>query len=135
MTGWINTMIQKGPKMDASDIKLLQTIYYILASSSSLRKRMSLFEFRSFLISELRKQKFRIDLLDEEYPLFSANNQVILYYPEANKNEHQIQALLLEILIAYADKFMIAYGIQNKNGACIIRFELSNGFVSSHEKG
>ena len=108
-------MIQKGPKMDASDIKLLQTIYYILASSSSLRKRMSLFEFRSFLISELRKQKFRIDLLDEEYPLFSANNQVILYYPEANKNERQIQALLLEILIAYADKFMIAYGIQNKN--------------------
>ena len=79
-------MIQKGHKMDAYDIKLLQTIYYILASSSPLRKRMSLFEFRSFLISELRKQKFRIDLLDEEYPLFSANDQVILYYPEAHFN-------------------------------------------------
>ena len=53
--------------MDVSDIKLLQTIYYILASSISIRKHMSLYEFRSFLIAELRKQKFRIDLFDEDY--------------------------------------------------------------------
>ena len=96
---------------------------------------MSLYEFRSFLIAELRKQKFRIDLFDEDYPLFSANNQVILYFPEAQKDERQVRDLLLEILITYAETFWISYGIQNKNGACIIRFELSAGFVSSHEKG
>ena len=46
-------MIRKGSTMDVSDIKLLQAIYYILASSSSIRIHMSVYEFRSFLIAEL----------------------------------------------------------------------------------
>jgi hypothetical protein len=121
--------------MDVSDIKLLQTIYYILASSVSIRRHMSLYEFRSFLIAELRKQKIRIDLIDEERHLFAAKNKVILFFPEAREDEGQIKSLLLEILIPYSKTILIAYAIQNKNGACVIRFELSDGFVSSHEKG
>ena len=125
-------MIRKGPQMDVSDIKLLQAIYYILASSFSNRMHMSAYEFRTFLIAELRKQKIRIDLIDEERPLFAADNKVILFFPEVRKDERQIKALLLEILIPYLKTFVIAYAIQNKTGACIIRFELSDGFVSSH---
>ena len=68
-------MIQKGPKMDASDIKLLQTIYYILASSFSIRMHMLAYEFRTFLIAELRKQKIRINLIDEDRLLFAATNR------------------------------------------------------------
>lgn len=71
--------------MDVSDIKLLQTIYYILASSISISKRMSLYEFRSFLLTELRKQKIRIDLIDEEIPLFVANHQIVLFFQTTNK--------------------------------------------------
>ena len=93
---------------------------------------MSAYEFRTFLIAELRKQKIRIDLIDEERPLFAADNKVILFFPEVRKDERQIKALLLEILIPYLKTFVIAYAIQNKTGACIIRFELSDGFVSSH---
>ena len=120
-------MIRKGPKMDVSDIKLLQAIYYILASSFSNRMHMSAYEFRTFLIAELR-----IDLIDEDRPLFAANNKVILFFPELREDERQVKALLLEILIPYLKTFVIAYAIQNKTGACIIRFELSDGFVSSH---
>ena len=69
-------MIRKGPQMDVSDIKLLQAIYYILVSSFSIRMHMSAHEFRTFLIAELRNQKIRIDLIDEERPLFAANNKV-----------------------------------------------------------
>ena len=121
--------------MDVSDIKLLQTIYYILASSVSIRKHMSLYEFRSFLLSKLREQGIRIDLIDEARPLFAADNKVILYFPEAKKDEQQIRLILLEFLIPLADTFVIAYAIKNMQGACIIRFELPEGFVSSHEKG
>ncbi len=85
--------------MDVSDIKLLQTIYYILASSVSIRRHMSLYEFRSFLIAELRKQKIRIDLIDEERHLFAVKNKVILFFSEAREDEGQIKSLLLEILI------------------------------------
>ena len=125
-------MIRKGPQMDVSDIKLLQAIYYILVSSFSIRMHMSAHEFRTFLIAELRKQKIRIDLIDEERPLFATNNKVILFFPEVQEDEHQIKALLLEILIPYSKTYLIAYAIQNKNGACTIRFELSDGFVSSY---
>ena len=117
--------------MDVSDIKLLQAIYYILASSSSIRIHMSVYEFRSFLIAELRKQRIRIDLIDEDRPLFAANNKVILFFPELREDERQVKALLLEILIPYSNTFLVAYAIQNKKGACIVRFELSDSFVSS----
>ena len=40
--------------MDVSDIKLLQSIYYILQASVSIRSNLSLPDFRIFLISELR---------------------------------------------------------------------------------
>jgi len=121
--------------MDVSDIKLLQTIYYILASSISIRKRMSLYEFRSFLLTELRKQKIRIDLIDEEIPLFVANHQIVLFFPDYEQDERQILVFLFELMIPFAETFVIAYAIQNKQGACIIRLELPDGFVSSHEKG
>ena len=121
--------------MDVSDIKLLQTIYYILASSISIRKRMSLYEFRSFLLTELRKQKIRIDLIDEEIPLFVANHQIVLFFPNYEQDERQILVFLFELMIPFAETFVIAYVIQNKQGACIIRFELMDGFVFSHEKG
>ena len=121
--------------MDVSDIKLLQTIYYILASSISIRKRMSLYEFRSFLLTELRKQKIRIDLIDEEIPLFVANHQIVLFFPDYEHDERQILVFLFELMIPFAETFVIAYAIQNKQGACIIRLELPDGFVSSHEKG
>ena len=121
--------------MDVSDAKLLQTTYYILASSYSFRMQMSVYEFRSFLIAELRKQNIRIEIIDEEHPLFSINEKVIIIFPEAKIEERQIQTLLLEILITYSKTFLIAYAIQNKKGACVIRVELSDGFVSSHEKG
>ena len=96
---------------------------------------MSLYEFRTFLLSELRKQNVHIDLIDEEYPLYSANEQVILYFPENRRTERQINVLLMEIMIHYAGTFLVAYAIQNKDGACIVRFELPDGFVSSHEIG
>ena len=121
--------------MDVSDIKLLQTIYYILASSTSIRKRMALYEFKSFLLAELRNRGIRIDLIDEEQHLFAANNQVLLFFPRNNQDEHEILVILMEILIPYAETYVIAYAIQNKQGACIIRFELPDDFVSSHEKG
>ena len=38
-------MIRKGPEMDVSDLKLFQTIYYILTSSYSFRRQMSVYEF------------------------------------------------------------------------------------------
>lgn len=128
-------MIRKGPEMDVSDVKILQTIYYILASSYAFRMQMSVYEFRSFLIAELRKQNIRIEIIDDERPLFSINNKVIVIFPGTKIEEQQIQALLLEILITYSKTFLIAYAIQNKKGACVIRVELSDGFVSSHEKG
>ena len=121
--------------MDVSDVSILQTIYYILASSVSIRKRMSLYEFKSFLLTELRNRYIRIDLIDEKHSLFAANNQVILYFPDNNKNEHQVMIILMEILIPFAESYGIAYAIQNKQGACVIRVELPDGFVSSHEKG
>ena len=121
--------------MDVSDVRLLQTIYYILASSISIRKRMSLYEFKSFMLAELRNRHIRIDLINEEHHLFAANNQVILYFPKKNEDERQILVILMEILIPYAETYIIAYAIQNTQGACVIRFELSDGFVSSHEKG
>ena len=74
-------MIRKGPEMDVSDLKLLQTIYYILTSSYSFRRQMSVYEFRSFLIAELRKQNIRIEIINEEHPLFSVNKKVILFFP------------------------------------------------------
>lgn len=46
-----------------------------------------------------------------------------------------IQVFLFELMIPFAETFVIAYVIQNKQGACIIRFELPDGFVFSHEKG
>ncbi len=121
--------------MDVSDIKLLQTIYYILASSISIRKRMSTYEFKSFLMMELRNRGIRIDLIDEKHSLFAANDQVILYFPEKIENEDQVMIILMEILIPLAETYIIAYAIQNKQGASVIRFELPDGFVSSHEKG
>ena len=121
--------------MDVSDLKLLQTIYYILTSSYSFRRQMSVYEFRSFLIAELRKQNIRIEIIDEEHPLFSVNKKVILFFPDSKKDERQIKTILLEILISYAKSFLIAYAVQNKNGACVIRVELSDGFVSSQERG
>ena len=102
--------------MDVSDIKLLQTIYYILASSISIRKRMSLYEFRSFLLTELRKQKIRIDLIDEEIPLFVANHQIVLFFPDYEQDERQILVFLFELMIPFAETFVIAYVIQNKQG-------------------
>lgn len=128
-------MIRKGPEMDVSDLKLLQTIYYILSSSYSFRRQMSLYEFRSFLIAELRKQNIRIEIIEEEHPLFSVNKKVILFFPDSKKDKRQIQTILLEFLISYAKSFLIAYAVQNKNGACDIRVELSDGFVSSQERG
>ena len=95
-------MIRKGPEMDVSDLKLLQTIYYILTSSYSFRRQMSVYEFRSFLIAELRKQNIRIEIIDEEHPLFSVNKKVILFFPDSKKDERQIQTILLEFLITYA---------------------------------
>ena len=95
--------------MDVSDIKLLQTIYYILASSISIRKRMSLYEFRSFLLTELRKQKIRIDLIDEEIPLFVANHQIVLFFPDYEQDERQILVFLFELMIPFAETFVI-YG-------------------------
>ena len=56
--------------MDVSDIKLLQSIYYILQASVSIRSNLSLPDFRIFLISELRKQGFRIELLDDQFHLY-----------------------------------------------------------------
>ena len=88
-----------------------------------------------FLITELQKQNVRVEIIDDEPSLFSVNNKVIVVFSEDRKEERQIQACLLEILISYSDTFLIAYAIQNKNGACVIRVELSDGFVSSHEKG
>ena len=96
---------------------------------------MSLYEFRSFLLTELRKQKIRIDLIDEEIPLFVANHQIVLFFPDYEQDERQILVFLFELMIPFAETFVIAYAIQNKQGACIIRLELPDGFVSSHEKG
>ena len=56
--------------MDVSDIKLLQSIYYILQASVSIRSNLSLPDFRIFLISELRKQGFRIELLVDQFHLY-----------------------------------------------------------------
>ena len=56
--------------MDVSDIKLLQSIYYILQASVSIRSNLLLPDFRIFLISELRKQGFRIELLDDQFHLY-----------------------------------------------------------------
>ena len=56
--------------MDVLDIKLLQSIYYILQASVSIRSNLSLPDFRIFLISELRKQGFRIELLDDQFHLY-----------------------------------------------------------------
>ena len=103
--------------MDVSDIKLLQTIYYILASSISIRKRMSLYEFRSFLLTELRKQKIRIDLIDEEIPLFAANHQIVLFFPDYEQDERQILVFLFELMIPFAETFVIKMKIvQNSKG-------------------
>ena len=63
---------------------------------------MSVYEFRSFLIAELRKQNIRIEIIDEEHPLFSVNKKVILFFPDSKKDERQIQTILLEFLITYA---------------------------------
>ena len=121
--------------MDVSDIKILQTIYYILASSVSIRKNMSLYEFKAYMLSELRSRGIRIDLIDEKLPLYAANNHVILYFPEKNENENQVMIILMQITIQFSETYVIAYAIQNKKGACVIRFELPEGFVSSYEKG
>ena len=121
--------------MDVSDIKILQTIYYILASSISIRENMSLNEFKTYVLSELRSRGIRIDLIDEKLPLYAANNHVILYFPEKNENENQVMIILMQITIQFSETYVIAYAIQNKKGACVIRFELPEGFVSSHEKG
>ena len=43
--------------------------------------------------------------------------------------------ILMQITIQFSETYVIAYAIQNKKGACVIRFELPEGFVSSHEKG
>lgn len=121
--------------MNLSDIKLLQSIYYVLQASVSIRSTLSLYEFRSFLLSELRKQGFRIELLDDQYPLYTANDQVILCFPDNHMDERSIMFFLMKIIIPYSDSYLIAYGIQNKQGACVFRFELHDGFVSSREKG
>ena len=42
---------------------------------------------------------------------------------------------LMKIIIPYCDSYLIAYAILNGRGACVIRFELQEGFVSSREKG
>lgn len=81
---------------------------------------MSLYEFRSFLLTELRKQKIRIDLIDEEIPLFVANHQIVLFFPDYEQDERQILVFLFELMIPFAETFVIAYAIQNKQGACII---------------
>ena len=121
--------------MDVSDIKLLQSIYYILQASVSIRSNLSLPEFRSFLLSELRKQGFRIELLDDQFHLYTANDQVILNFLPNHMEEQSIMISLLRIIIPYSDSYLIAYGIQNRQGACVFRFELHEGFVSSREKG
>ncbi len=121
--------------MDVSDIKLLQTIYYILSGSVSIRSAMSLYEFRMFLLTELRKQGFQIDVLNDEYPLYSVDEQVILYFLERSMDERGIMVLLMRIVMPYSDNYMIAYAIQNRQGACVFRFEMHEGFVSYHEKG
>ena len=90
-------------------------------------------EFDIFLQHE-RRQSI-CDLIDEEQHLFAANNQVLLFFPRNNQDEHEILVILMEILIPYAETYVIAYAIQNKQGACVIRFELPDDFVSSHEKG
>ncbi len=121
--------------MDVSDIKLLQSIYYILQKSVSIRSALSLPDFRVFLISELRKQGFRIELLDDQFHLYTANDQVILNFLPNHMEEQSIMFSLLRIIIPYSDSYLIAYGIQNRQGACVFRFELHEGFVSSREKG
>jgi hypothetical protein len=121
--------------MDVSDIKLLQSIYYILQASVSIRSALSLSEFRSFLLSELRKQGFLIELLDDQFHLYTANDQVILCFPANHMEEQSIMVSLMRVITPYSDSYLIAYGIQNKQGACVFRFELEDGFVSSHEKG
>ena len=75
-------MIQKGPTMDVSDINILQTIYSILSASGSRHLQFSLYEFRVFLISELRKRNIQIRILDEEVPLYAANEKVIIHHPD-----------------------------------------------------
>ena len=62
--------------MDVSDIKLLQSIYYILQASVSIRSALSLSEFRSFLLSELRKQGFLIELLDDQFHLYTFEDYI-----------------------------------------------------------
>ena len=128
-------MIQKGPTMDVSDINILQTIYSILSAIGSRHLQFSLYEFRVFLISELRKRNIQIRILDEEVPLYAANEKVIICFPEKEESEDNILLFLLGILIPHADSFLIAYAIQNKQGAYVIRFELPIGFVSSRKKG
>ena len=121
--------------MDVSDINILQTIYSILSASGSGHKNLSVYEFRIFLVSELRKRNIQIRLVDEDVPLYAANEKVIICFPDNEDSEDNILLFLLGILIPHADSFLIAYAIQNKQGAYVIRFELPIGFVSSRKKG
>ena len=121
--------------MDVSDINILQTIYSILSASGSGHQRFSVYEFRIFLVSELRKRNIQIRLVDEDVPLYAANEKVIICFPDNEDSEDNILLFLLGILIPHADSFLIAYAIQNKQGAYVIRFELPIGFVSSRKKG
>ena len=67
--------------------------------------------------------------------LYAANEKVIICFPEKEESEDNILLFLLGILIPHADSFLIAYAIQNKQGAYVIRFELPIGFVSSRKEG
>ena len=87
------------------------------------------------MLTELRKQGFLIELLDVQFHLYIANDQVILCFPANHMEEQSIMFSLMRVITPYSDSYLIAYGIQNKQGACVFRFELEDGFVSSHEKG
>ena len=57
---------------------------------------MSLNEFKTYVLSELRSRGIRIDLIDEKHPLYAANNHVILYFPENNENENQVMKMKIK---------------------------------------
>lgn len=111
--------------MDVSDIKLLYKVYSILDSSNVQRSGMSHYEFRVFVITELKQRGTHITCVNETIPLFAADQQVILFFPNHTEisGKHTIQELL-EILLPFSESYLIAYAIFNGSGACIVRFQL-----------
>ena len=110
--------------MDVSDTKLILEIYRIISGIGSSRKEQSIDQFKVQLIALLRKNGYKILIVDENNRLYLLNGKIIFYFSPPLEKISNMKRFLIRILKESDPHFIIAYGIRNETGACIYRVEI-----------